>query len=94
VAMLRRLGVDGRCDPSHDTIAGDALCSVRTVRRALAGLRAVGLLAWQRRIARCRDGRIEQVSSQFWLSPSAAAPVLSPSGRPRNPKDGDSAYCY
>jgi hypothetical protein len=80
-SLLRRLAVDGRCDPSHDTIAGDALCSARTVRRSLASLRGCGLLFWQRRIARCRDGRIEQTSNQYWLSPSAAAPAPEPCGQ-------------
>jgi hypothetical protein len=79
-ALIRRLGTDGQLDPSHATIAADATCSVRTVQRALSALRAYGLLSWQRRIARCRDGRIEQVSSQFWLSATAAATVPTPCG--------------
>jgi AraC-like DNA-binding protein len=61
-ALVRRLGVDGQLDPSHDTIAEDVGCSSRTVRRALAALRALGLLMWQCRLV--RDGwRTAQTSN-------------------------------
>src|SRR5206468_353729 len=49
-ALLRRLGEDGRCDPSQATLAADAGCSERTVRRALAAFRELGLLAWAQRL--------------------------------------------
>jgi hypothetical protein len=80
-ALIRRLGSDGRLDPSHSTLAGDAACSDRTVRRAITALRRLGLVHWQRRIARCQDGTVEQLSSQYWLSTPAAAPVLQPGGQ-------------
>lgn len=51
-ALLRRLGENGQCDPAHATLAADAGCGARTVRRALAALRAVGLLDWERRLVR------------------------------------------
>ncbi len=51
-ALLRRLGEDGRCDPAHATVAADAGCGERTVRRALAGLREAGMLAWEQRVVR------------------------------------------
>lgn len=51
-ALLRRLGEDGQCDPSHATLAADAGCGVRTVGRALAALREQGLLTWERRLVR------------------------------------------
>ena len=43
-ALLRRLGADGRCDPAQATLAADAGCGERTVRRALVVLHALGLL--------------------------------------------------
>jgi DNA-binding GntR family transcriptional regulator len=52
IALVRRLSTAGQCDPSHDRIAEDVACSPRTVRRALAALKALGLLLWQRRIGR------------------------------------------
>src|SRR3954452_24685278 len=51
-ALLRRLGADGPLDPSHETIAADAGCCARTVGTALRRLRALGLLAWTRRMVR------------------------------------------
>lgn len=62
--LLKRLGALGQCDPSHTTIADDAGCSERTVRRALARLNALGLLTWQRRVV--RDGwRTAQTSNAY-----------------------------
>ena len=51
-ALLKRLGQDGQCDPAHATVAADAGCGERTVRRALAGLRDAGMLAWEQRVVR------------------------------------------
>ena len=51
-ALLRRLGVDGQCDPSHATLAEDASCDPSTVLRALNALQAVGLVTWERRLVR------------------------------------------
>jgi len=66
-ALLRRLGVEGQLDPSHETVAGDAACSARTVRRALARLAALGLVAWQRRLVRA-GWRVEQTSNAYELT--------------------------
>jgi hypothetical protein len=82
-AMLRRLGVEGRLDPSQDTIAADAACSARTVRRALARLAALGLLAWQRRLVRA-GWRTEQTSNAYELVPDGR-PVPP---RPARPASG------
>jgi len=49
-ALLRRLGVDGQCDPAHATLARDAGCDPSNVLRALKALQAVGLLTWERRL--------------------------------------------
>ena len=71
-ALLRRLGVDGRCDPSHATLADDADCCERTVERACGAMRAIGLLFWQRRLV--RDGsRVDQTSNAYTLNPSSTA---------------------
>ncbi len=50
--LLRRLGVDGQCDPAHATLAHDAGCDPSSVLRALSALQAVDLLAWKRRLVR------------------------------------------
>src|SRR6185312_14417570 len=76
-AMVRRLSVDGRCDPCHDTLAEHVGCAARTVRRALDALRALGLVLWQRRIV--RDGwRVSQTSNAYLLVPNAVSnpPVI------------------
>ena len=52
VALQKRLGVEGQCDPAHATLAEDAGCDPSTVLRALAALRAVGLVTWERRLVR------------------------------------------
>jgi AraC-like DNA-binding protein len=72
LALLKRLGIDGQCDPSHETLAQDAGCSARTVRRATAILLSVGLLQWQTRLIRT-DWRAEQTSNAYELIPSAAS---------------------
>jgi hypothetical protein len=51
-ALLKRLGVEGQCDPAHATLAADAGCDPSTVLRALNALRAVGLVTWERRLVR------------------------------------------
>ena len=73
-ALVRRLGVDGQCDPSHATLAGDAACDPSSVLRALKALRTVGLVAWERRLVRCPwpEGgpgatRAEQTSNAYEL---------------------------
>jgi hypothetical protein len=74
-ALVRRLGQDGRLDPSHDRLAEDVGCCARTVRRGLATLRALGLVTWMRRIVRIGDA-VEQVSNGYCLMmPKAPAPA-------------------
>src|SRR4051794_11328376 len=74
-ALLKRLGPDGRLDPAQDTLAHDTGLSERTVRRALRALADVGLLTWQRRLA--RDGwRCRQTSNAYCLVPEG--PALPP----------------
>jgi hypothetical protein len=86
-ALLKRLGVDGRCDPSHQTLADDAGCDERTVRRALDGLQGLGLVLWVNRLV--RDGwRAVQGSNAYLLAPSDVA--NPPAIRPRS-SDGHSA---
>src|SRR6185312_842543 len=69
-ALVRRLSVDGRCDPCHDTLAADVGCAARTVRRALDALRVLGLVLWQRRIVRTGN-RVWQASNAYLLTPAA-----------------------
>ena len=77
-ALLRRLSAEGRCDPSHDTLAADAACDARTVRRATVSLRALGLVRWTTRLVRA-GWRAEQTSNAYELVPSVATP---PAGMP------------
>ena len=73
-ALLRRLGVDGQCDPAHATLARDAGCDPSSVLRALQALQAVDLVTWERRLVRCpwpaggqRATRAEQTSNAYEL---------------------------
>jgi hypothetical protein len=72
-ALLRRLSAEGRCDPSHYTLAADAACSARTVRRATASMRGLGLVRWTTRLVRA-GWRAEQTSNAYELVPAIAAP--------------------
>ena len=78
-ALLKRLSEDGRCDPCHETLARDAGCSARTVRRAIAALQSLGLLRWQTRLV--RTGWPEQTSNAYELIPRAAPPPPSCGGQ-------------
>jgi hypothetical protein len=80
-ALVKRLGEDGRCDPSYACLATDADCSVRTVQRACDAMRALGLLRWTRRLMR-NGPYVEQTSNAFELTPASAAATL-PSGSTR-----------
>ena len=80
-ALIRRLGQNGRLDPSHQTIAADAGCSPRTVRRALAALANCGLLRWVRRLVRA-GWRAEQTSNAYeLLTPATLARCDGQTGR-------------
>jgi hypothetical protein len=63
----------GRCDPSLDTIAAKAGCCRRAVVNALARLRDLGLIAWQRRCEEDRDNtgrfRLRQRTNAYGLLP-------------------------
>lgn len=66
-ALLKRLGQNGRCDPSHATLADDSGESLSTVKRALEAFRDCGMVFWVRRIL--RDGwRAVQTSNAYLLS--------------------------
>jgi hypothetical protein len=91
LALIKRLGADGRCDPSHGTLANDSGTSVSTVQRALVKFAACGLAEWARRLV--RDGwRTEQTSNAYVLTlgepPEIRAPrcagkkAISPLRRP------------
>jgi hypothetical protein len=73
-ALLKRLGTDGQCDPAHETLASDAGCSSRTVRRATAAMRSLGLLRWTTRLVRA-GWRTEQTSNAYELVPAAERPA-------------------
>jgi hypothetical protein len=80
-AMVKRLGENGRLDPSYATLARDADCDKRTVGRALANMRALGLLRWTRRLVR-NGPYVEQTSNAYELTPAGAETPL-PSGSTR-----------
>ncbi len=75
-ALVKRLGVDGQCDPAHATLAADAGCCERTVRRATASMRALGILRWTMRLVRA-GWRVEQTSNAYELVPSAVLPIAA-----------------
>ena len=73
-ALLKHLGTDGQCYPSHATLACGASCNPSTVLRALKALQAIGLLTWERRIVRKEwpaggrgAARVEQTSNAYEL---------------------------
>jgi hypothetical protein len=82
-AVLRRLSQDGRCDPSHDTIAADVGCGVRTVQRALVAFFELGMLRWINRLIRV-GSRTEQTSNAYTLIVAAVAACI-PRPRLKNP---------
>lgn len=49
--LLRHLGSDGQCNPSHETLAGDAKVGLTTVKEALGRLEALGLVTWTQCLA-------------------------------------------
>jgi hypothetical protein len=78
-ALVKRLGENGRCDPSYATLAKDADCGPRTVGRSLADMRALGLLRWTRRLVRSGP-YVEQTSNAYELTPASAPVALPPGG--------------
>jgi hypothetical protein len=67
LALLKRLGQDGRCDPSYQTLATDSGKAASTVQRALRRLADCGLLGWLRRIVR-EGSRVVQTSNSYMLT--------------------------
>ena len=67
LALLRRLGTDGRLDPSHRTLAEDVGCDERSVRRALEAFKACGLAIWVNRLVRT-GWRALQTSNAYALT--------------------------
>jgi hypothetical protein len=91
VALLKRLGADGQCDPTHDTLAADAGCSARTARRALATMKRLGLVCWQTRLVRA-GWRAEQTSNAYVLVPTAPLPACGGQiGRQTTKQDSSTA---
>lgn len=84
MVLLRRLSVEGRCDPGHITLAHDAGVSPRTVQRALAALKNIGLIQWENRIERI-GWQVRQVSNAYRWNAAAPLPRRLPSRRPFNP---------
>jgi hypothetical protein len=75
--LLRHLGTGGQCDPTHATIAAEAICDEKTVGRVTGDLRDVGLIRWQNRLVR-NGWRAEQTSNQYELlttAPTNPAPL-------------------
>jgi hypothetical protein len=79
---LKRLGADGQCDPTHDTLAGDAGCKSGTVRRALDTLKGLGLVLWVTRLVRA-GWRAAQTSNAYLLTigDPASMPAVSCGGQ-------------
>ena len=77
LAMLRRLGTDGRLDPSHQTVADDVGCDARSVRRALVTFRSCGLVLWAQRIVR-NGWRVVQTSNAYALTIGEPPAITAP----------------
>jgi hypothetical protein len=91
LALLKRLGSDGRCDPSHETLHNDSGESIDTVKRALKVLYELGMVDWLRRV--CREGsRVWQTSNSYllWLG-QPANPVVALAKKLAGRCEGDSA---
>ena len=73
-ALLKRLGEDGQCDPSHQTLADDVGCCEKTAERACTHLAELGLLRWTQRLVR-NGWRAEQTSNAYELVPTAGLPA-------------------
>jgi DNA-binding transcriptional MocR family regulator len=67
LALLKRLGSDGRCDPSQQTLADDSGESIDTVQRALKALYAIGMVTWLRRLIR-EGNQVKQTSNSYLLT--------------------------
>jgi hypothetical protein len=65
-ALLKRLGKDGRCDPSLQTLAKDSGEDVSTVQRALKAFYACGMVTWVRRLRR-NGTRVSQDTNAYVL---------------------------
>lgn len=80
--LERHLSRDGRCDPSHQTLASGAGVSISTVERTLPAMRDLGLVGWERRL-RDAGGRAEQTSNAYeLLLPGAPEPHPKPASAP------------
>jgi MarR-like DNA-binding transcriptional regulator SgrR of sgrS sRNA len=66
--------------PTLATIARRAFCVVRTVQRALAQLRDLGVLTWVRRIVRLADGRGRKAARAATMTRIEAERALRPRG--------------
>ena len=71
VHVAAKLAYWRKADVRHRELARAARCSVRTVRRALARLHALGLLSWTRRVLSVRGWRA-QVANQYHLNASSS----------------------
>jgi DNA-binding transcriptional MocR family regulator len=76
-ALFKRLGVDGRCDPSHATLADDCGKSIATVKRALKALKACGMVWWTKRLVR-EGWRTEQTSNAYMLTLGETPEISAP----------------
>lgn len=71
LSLSSRLGYSAGNWPSHATIAAEASCSVATVKRALAELKAAGVIDWRHR----SNGKGGQISNEYRL---IVSPAFSP----------------
>lgn len=67
----------GQCDPSHETIAARADVCVKTVQRALAAAKRLGLIGWDQRAIRL-PGETIQITNQYVLFPGMASDAVAP----------------
>ncbi len=71
--LVDRVGYDGRCDPSHATIAEKTGTSVATVKRAIAKGIELGLISATMRVIRVAGRVLQRTSAYLFPGPKSQA---------------------
>lgn len=74
--LLSYLGKNDGVFPSHKTISDNTGLSISTVKRALATLKAHGLISWSQRFEETEYGHERQASNVYFLAQNELPPSL------------------
>jgi hypothetical protein len=90
--IVDRVGYDGRCDPSEETIAQNTGSSVATVKRAKERAKELGLMAWTMRIIRVGARVLQRTCAYIFGQPEKPQdpPEMSVAQSERVPRIFDS----